>query len=251
MAISVLIPARDEGPRVAATVHAALAALPGARVLVVDGGSRDDTALQARRAGARVVPQRGTGYAGALLSGYQALLDSPVRFVVQLDADGQHPASHAPRLLTALGPGRHLALGSRHGTSSPGPWSRRAGNLLLAGLVHGLTGTLLHDVTSGFWAMDRHALDLLARHLPDDCADANVRVLAVRLGLAPVEVAVPMVSRSSGRSMHDGWRGAANFATSVRRTVQAGRQPVVIPGQVGPSREGVSGTSHDAWGAPG
>lgn len=226
MPTAVLIPARDEGPRVAHTVREVLAALPGAAVLVVDGGSQDDTAWQARRAGAQVVTQRGTGYAGALLSGYRVLLSGSVRRVVQLDADGQHPAAHAPRLLAALGEGRHLALASRHGTLSPGPWARRAGNHLLSGLVQGLTGARLHDVTSGFWAMDRYALTVLAHHLPVDCADANVRVLAVRLGLRPVEVSVPMSTRAAGRSMHDGWRGAANFAVSVRRAVEAGRLPV-------------------------
>ncbi|MCK6506533.1 glycosyltransferase family 2 protein [Myxococcota bacterium] len=246
MPIAVLIPARDEGPRVARTVREVMAALPGAAVLVVDGGSRDDTAWQARRAGAQVVSQRGTGYAGALLSGYQALLAGPARRVVQLDADGQHPAVHAPRLLAALGEGRHLALASRHGTDSPGPWARRAGNHLLSELVQGLTGARLHDVTSGFWAMDRHALTLLARHMPGDCADANVRVLAVRLGLRPVEVAVPMTTRTSGRSMHDGWRGAANFAVSVRRAVEAGRLQVGLP-----RLEPVAGALSDAAGASG
>lgn len=225
LSTAVLIPARDEGPRIGATVQAVRRALPGVGVLVVDGGSRDDTAERAARAGARVIPQAGTGYAGALLTGYRELLSSPARQVVQLDADGQHPPSAAPLLLHALGTGRHLVIASRHGTLSPGDLPRRAGNHLLAGLVRVLTGAPLHDVTSGFWALDRHALDLLSRHLPADCADANVRVLAVRLGLRPLEVPVRMSTRQAGRSMHDGWRGVANFATSVRRTVQASRLP--------------------------
>lgn len=223
---AVLIPARDEGPRIAGTVADVRRVLPTARVLVVDGGSRDDTGRQARAAGADVIGQQGTGYAGALLAGYSSILSSPAQHIVQLDGDGQHPAGAAPALLAALGPRHHLAIASRHGTSSRGGLRRRAGNHLLAELVRLLTGTHLRDVTSGFWAFDRYALRLLSQHLPRDCADANVRVLALRLGLDPVEVQVPMQARSAGMSMHDGWQGVANFATSVHRTVQAARLPV-------------------------
>ncbi len=223
MSVHVLIPARDEGPRVGATVHAVQRVLAGARVLVIDGGSQDDTAERAVSAGASVIAQRGTGYAGALLTGYRALQATDASQVVQLDADGQHPADAAPRLLALLGDGRHLVTASRQGTGSGGQWSRRAGNRALASLVQAMTGTRLHDVTSGFWAMDRYALDLLALHMPADCADANIRILAVRLGLGPVEVPVAMSARASGRSMHDGWHGLANFGTSLRRAVQAGR----------------------------
>lgn len=223
MRIHVLIPARDEGPRVGATVHAVQRVLPGASVLVIDGGSTDDTAERAIAAGAAVIAQRGTGYAGALLTGYRELLSTDAQRIVQLDADGQHPADAAPRLLALLGEDRHFITASRQGTRSDGSWSRRVGNRALASLVQALTGARLHDVTSGFWAMDRHALQLLATHLPADCADANVRVLAVRLGLRPLEVPVAMSARLSGHSMHDGWSGLLNFGTSVRRAVQAGQ----------------------------
>ena len=219
----VLIPARDEGPRVGATVRRARAALPLAQVVVIDGRSQDDTALQAARAGATVVRHEAWGYAGTLLAGYRYLMERPPARVVQLDADGQHPPEAAPLLLDRLQGPHHLVLASRHGTPSGGGLPRRAGNHVLSGLVRALTGWELHDVTSGFWAFDRHALALLVRHLHGDCADANVRVLAVRLGLHPVEVPVTMALREGGRSMHAGLRGVASFATSVHRAVDAAR----------------------------
>ncbi|RME28680.1 MAG: glycosyltransferase family 2 protein [Deltaproteobacteria bacterium] len=222
MQTTVLIPARDEGPRIGGTVALVRRELPGAHVLVVDGGSADDTRSRAEAAGAEVIVQRGTGYAGALLTGYARLIDSPAQRVVQLDADGQHPPEAARRLLAALGD-HHIVMASRHRTGTGGAWARRIGNHALSCLVAALTGTRLHDVTSGFWAFDRVALAALLRHLPRDAADANVRVLALRLGLRPVEVPVTMVERTGGRSMHDGWRGIRNFATSVHRTLEAAR----------------------------
>jgi len=229
---TVLIPARDEGPRIGATVALVRREIPGAYVLVVDGGSADDTRVRAEAAGAEVITQRGTGYAGALLTGYARLVDSPAERVVQLDADGQHPPEAARRLLSALGDS-HIVMASRHRTGTGGSWARRVGNHALSCLVAALTGARLHDVTSGFWAFDRHALLALVRHMPRDAADANVRVLALRLGLHPVEVPVTMFERASGRSMHDGWRGVRNFATSVHRTLEAARvRP--RPDQAGP-----------------
>ena len=56
-AISVVIPTLDSAPSVAAAIRSAP---PGAEVVVVDGGSRDGTADEAARAGARVeIAERG------------------------------------------------------------------------------------------------------------------------------------------------------------------------------------------------
>jgi glycosyltransferase involved in cell wall biosynthesis len=57
-AVSIVIPARDEGDRIGAVVSGALAQSPGDRVvevIIVDDGSSDGTAIAAHRAGARVL----------------------------------------------------------------------------------------------------------------------------------------------------------------------------------------------------
>lgn len=53
MKISVVIPTLDEAPCIVGAVESAIA--PGVEVVVVDGGSRDETARLARDAGARVL----------------------------------------------------------------------------------------------------------------------------------------------------------------------------------------------------
>lgn len=97
---SVVIPARDEGPRVGAVVAAvrsAMVAVEGTDValvdqlVVVDGGSHDDTVVQAERAGARVVHQGaedGPGKGAALRRGVAATSGDLVAFV---DADVRDP----------------------------------------------------------------------------------------------------------------------------------------------------------------
>jgi glycosyl transferase family 2 len=101
--IAVIIPARDEADRIAATVTAA-AVLDGVGlVVVVDDGSRDGTGGLARRAGAVVVRHaRNRGKAAAMQSGANAvgLVDqrerrAHPRHLLFLDADLAESAAHA------------------------------------------------------------------------------------------------------------------------------------------------------------
>jgi glycosyltransferase involved in cell wall biosynthesis len=68
--VAAIIPAKDEGDRIAATVRAVRGIPEVDLVVVVDDGSRDDTAEQARDAGASVVRHaRNRGKAAAMTTG--------------------------------------------------------------------------------------------------------------------------------------------------------------------------------------
>jgi len=215
MSPTVLIPAYNEGPRIASVLRAAHRAVPGASLLVVDGNSSDNTAQIAASEGAEVIGQPGRGYADALRAGYRHLHARGVERVVQLDADGQHPPEALPELLAALA-GADWVIGSRQGTTSPGSVVRRAGNAALSLAVRAACGARIADVTSGLWALGPAALSLFAVRMPQDVADANVRVIAARAGLRIAEVPVQMAPRIGGVSMHDGWDGVHNFQQSLR-----------------------------------
>jgi glycosyltransferase involved in cell wall biosynthesis len=86
--VAVVIPAKDEADRIAATVAAARA-IPGVcRVVVVDDGSRDATSRRAHDAGAEVVRHpRNRGKAAAMESGVVALGGEDRPAVLFVDAD--------------------------------------------------------------------------------------------------------------------------------------------------------------------
>ena len=107
-------------------------------------------------------------------------------------------------------------VGSREGSHSPGTWSRKIGNAALSRVVNQLVDLQLRDVTSGFWALDRKALEVFSSRFPQDVADANIRILGARAGLIIREIPVQMECRGAGESMHDGWAGISNLRRSVR-----------------------------------
>ena len=96
MALSVVIPALDEGERIEAALASATA--PGVEVLVVDGGSRDDTVARARRAGARVL-EAPPGRARQLDAGARAALGDVLLF---LHADTVLPSQYQIAVARAL-----------------------------------------------------------------------------------------------------------------------------------------------------
>lgn len=96
LSISVVIPARDD----AAMVRRVLADLaaqsrPADEIIVVDNGSRDETAQLARAAGVRVLSEPVHGIWPAAARGYDAA-DGQV--IARLDADSRPPADWLARI---------------------------------------------------------------------------------------------------------------------------------------------------------
>ncbi len=97
MALSVVIPALDEGGRIEAALASASA--PGVELVVVDGGSRDDTVARARALGARVLVSA-PGRARQLEAGARAAAGDLLLF---LHADTRLPPGYDAAVTRALG----------------------------------------------------------------------------------------------------------------------------------------------------
>jgi glycosyltransferase involved in cell wall biosynthesis len=207
----VVIPAFNEAAGIAKVLADVRSAGPGLPVLVVDDGSSDDTAGEARRAGADVLRlPMNLGYGGALQTGYKYALRNGYDCVVQIDGDGQHEPADIPRLLAALQhEGADLALGSRflEDRGYRAGMVRGAGMRLFRGLAFLATGVRFSDVTSGYQALNRDVLQFFeAERYPADYPDADVLIMLTRAGFRVVEVPVRMYSKRSGGSMHAGLR---------------------------------------------
>ncbi len=203
----VVIPAFNEQGRIGAVVAAALRQVD-AEVLIVDDGSRDGTAVEARAAGATVASHAvNVGYGAALQTGYRYALRHGFDRVLQMDADGQHDPASIRTLVDALDGGADVVVGSRflHAGSYRPPLLRRLGMWAFGRVASYYAGMKLTDPTSGYQALSRRALAFYAHErYPHDFPDADVLSMVARVGLKLVEVPVRMLSSPDGKSMHSG-----------------------------------------------
>lgn len=120
-------------------------------VLVVDDGSGDATAEEARRGGARVLVREANGGKGsAVRDGLALLLEEPFSHVAFVDADGQHDPDDLPKLLAAAEAGADFVVGSRltnpEGMPAKSYWANTIGDKVL----QRMTGLPIQDGQSGY-----------------------------------------------------------------------------------------------------
>ncbi len=131
-----------------------------ARVLVVDDGSRDQTAALAEAAGALVLRHpENLGQGAALRTGIAHALEAGAAVVVTFDGDNQHRATDLAPLVQPILEGRaDVTLGSRflEGQTRM-PLRRRLELRLAIWLTRHLTGLPLSDTHNGLRAFSRDA----------------------------------------------------------------------------------------------
>jgi glycosyltransferase involved in cell wall biosynthesis len=148
--VSVVIPALNE----AANLPHVFARLPHGlhEVILVDGGSIDDTVAVARslRPGIRIVTQTRRGKGNALACGFEACRGD---IIVMIDADGSTDPAEIPAFVQPLLDGADFVKGSRFmrggGSADITPF-RRAGNWMLSQSVNTLYGTRYTDLCYGY-----------------------------------------------------------------------------------------------------
>ncbi len=158
--VSVLILTSNEGGNVQDLLEGVKSELNKLKVsfelLIVDANSTDSTCEEARRCGARVIQQQGSGYAAALREGMQAVEG---KYVLCLDADGSHP----PSLIESFWRSRKenaIIIGSRYvpGGSSDAPLFRRFLSSFLNLVFSRIVSLPVRDLSSGYRLYPRRLL---------------------------------------------------------------------------------------------
>jgi glycosyltransferase involved in cell wall biosynthesis len=196
--LAAAIPAFRAAPWVAAVVRDTLQVLDHA--LVVDDGSDDDTAGEARRAGAEVVSLPvNRGKAEALRTAFATLFGRGCDAVVTLDADGQHLAAEVPKLLRAHLTGADLVLGTRAHLYGGMSGVRRWSNRLSSATISFFAGASFPDVQTGFRLYTRELIGATGFAGDRFAAESSVVVRAARLGFRVISVPIEL-GFTDGRS---------------------------------------------------
>jgi glycosyltransferase involved in cell wall biosynthesis len=173
-AVTIVVPAFNEGDSIASVVTGMLAAAPWHEVLVIDDGSTDGTGAAAQGAGARVVRHPYNKGNGASVK--TAIRASTTEWIAIVDGDGQHPSEDAMRLVSRCGE-FDLVIGARD-PRTQATSGRRVGNAILNWMASYLTERPIPDLTSGFRVARRAHLLEFIHLLPNGFSTPTTTTLA-------------------------------------------------------------------------
>ena len=203
-----IIPALDSAASVGGVIAAVRRAVPGVVIVAVDDGSTDDTRAVLRRAADHVIAFDVNRGKGAALRAAFALVaaqyaSSPV---LTIDADGQHDAAFAPRLLDALATA-DIVIGTRAIDAGHVPPHRRVANRISTAATRAVTRCTIHDSQSGFRALRPGLVGTIVARGDRYEFETDFLVRAARQGYTIAEVAVPTIygPPSHFRELRDAW----------------------------------------------
>ena len=164
-------------------------------VLVVDGGSADNTREIAEQAGARVVEQSGTGKGQAIREAVRRWVDQP--YVLMADGDETYRSEEADRMLDPLlyGDAEHV-IGDRFANMLPGAMTRlnMVGNRFINRAFAVIHGRDLGDILSGYRAFTRDSFERMSltadgfgieTEMAVECVKHNIRTDVVPITYEP------------------------------------------------------------------
>lgn len=223
--VTVIIPCLNEEDPIADAVREVLAENVD-RVIVVDNGSTDATAVRARNAGALVVSEPRRGYGRACAAGFAAI-GPHADIVCFLDGDGSDVPRFIPDIVRPIAANKaDFVMGSRiRGRREPGsmtPQQLVAGHI--AGWLLGLFYRVRFTDMSPFRAMTARTLTGLGMTEMTYGWNLEMQMRAAAGGLRIVEIPVDHRCRRGGLSKVSGqliaglsaaWKISATFVRLI------------------------------------
>lgn len=124
------------------------------KIIVVDDGSKDNTAEIAKKNKAIVFSnKRNLGLAETFKREMEESIKLKPDVIIHTDADGQYPSHYIPEMIKKVQEGYDLVLGARFGKGDySGSITKKLGNIAFAKVFSNLLKTKLTDTTTGFRA---------------------------------------------------------------------------------------------------
>lgn len=184
--------------------------------ILINDGSTDRSAQIIRESGSPMISHiYNMGYGSALQTGYKYADRKGYRYVMQMDADGQHDICNIKEIYRQLhtpdesGKVPDIVLASRYMPGSapfPTGFLKRVAMVFFRCLIRVATGKKITDPTSGLQGLSRRIACYYAgyNHFDDKYPDANMILQMLLLGFRVREIPAVMHPRREGKSMHSG-----------------------------------------------
>lgn len=195
--VCILIPTLNEEESIESVIKE-FQSLGFEKILVIDGHSTDDTVERARKTGARVVIQRGTGKGRAMKEAFE-LIDEA--YTVLIDGDRTYLPSEVNLLLNPVLDGRadHV-VGNRFGNLETGSFKKlnMFGNRIINHFFGIIYGVRLADILSGYRAFVTEGVRSLDLNMPGFEIESEITIESVKKGLRIAEVPITYRPRPKG-----------------------------------------------------
>lgn len=213
--VAAIIPAYCEEKHVGEVVRRTLEQLD--HVLVIDDGSADQTAANARAAGAEVsVHEKNVGKGDAIKTGLRFWLERELQHVIILDADGQHLPEEINRFIAAAPLGYQLLVGTRMNDVRQMPLLRRIVNRWMSRAISQTCGQEIPDTQCGFRMLSAALIPHLLEGAERFDYETEMLIVASRKGFRIGSVPVSTVYSDEVSSIHP-VRDTIRFLKLMRR----------------------------------
>ncbi|MEG2393861.1 MAG: glycosyltransferase family 2 protein [Ruthenibacterium sp.] len=218
----IIIPAYNEQESLPRVVDALLRDYPQYDCVVVNDGSRDNTARICRERGCPLLDLPvNLGLAGAVQTGLKYAYAHGYTRALQLDADGQHRTEYIAPLLAAMDKtGADIVVGSRFLTVKKPKTLRMVGSYLISWAMRLTTGVKICDPTSGMRLYGPRMISEFATDANYTPEPDTISYL-LKNGARVTEVQVKMDERIAGQTY-------LNFSRSAAYMIRMGMSILII-----------------------
>lgn len=204
-----VIPAYNEEENIEKVLKEIKKDVSFADILVINDCSKDNTSKIVKENDVQCIDGIfNMRYAWAVQTGIKYAFQNDYDYVIQFDADGQHIAKEAIKLLEeSKNTDADIIIGSRYlvDMGYPCPLFRRLGTKMFEWLIKKFCHQRIADPLSGFQCLNRKVIEKYSKmgEYPE-FPDANLVIEMLMNDYKIVEVPVKMRLRETGESMHGG-----------------------------------------------
>lgn len=220
MKILIVMPAHNEEKNIKEVIEEIKRDLPDIDLVVINDASTDKTEEIVKQNNVTCISLPfNLGYSLAVQTGIKYARDNKYDYVLQMDADGQHIANEAKKLLEYMKQNKpDIVIGSRflEQTEYKHGAIRKLGTNILSGLIKIICHKTIKDPTSGFQCINKKAIQYFAEmgNYPE-FPDANLIIELLLNGYEICEISTKMRERKYGQGMHKGIIGPIKYMIKV------------------------------------